>query len=105
MPNEDELVSQALRVPERQMEVRALLATGEPPSAEFLDAVVAALGVDAPLVHQSNSRNCENVRGGGASAATRISSPRTVRSGPSRSRGRHVSLVVEEGQQLAELYD
>jgi molybdopterin/thiamine biosynthesis adenylyltransferase len=50
VPNEDELVAQALRVPERQMEIRALLATGAPPSLELLDAVAAGLGVDAPLV-------------------------------------------------------
>jgi hypothetical protein len=33
--NEDELVAQALHVPERQMEIWALLATGAPPSPEF----------------------------------------------------------------------
>lgn len=51
VPNEDELVAQALRVPERQMEIRALLATGAPPPPELLDAVAAGLGVDPPLVH------------------------------------------------------
>jgi molybdopterin/thiamine biosynthesis adenylyltransferase len=61
VPNEDELVAQALRVPERQMEVRALLATGGWPSAEFLDAVAAALEVDPPLVHQFAERPIQSL--------------------------------------------
>lgn len=56
VPNEDELVTHALRVPERQMEVRTLLATGRPPSAEFLDAVAAGLGVDPMIVQQFAGR-------------------------------------------------
>jgi ThiF family len=56
VPNEDELVAQALRVPGRQMEIRALLAAGGPPSTDLLDAVAEGLGVDPPLVHRFAGR-------------------------------------------------
>jgi ThiF family/Prokaryotic E2 family C len=49
-PNDDELVAQALGIPERSREVRTLLATGAPPSSELLDSIAAGLGVPVESV-------------------------------------------------------
>jgi len=43
LPNEDELVAAALRVPELQMDVRTLLHSGAPVERAFLEAVAAAI--------------------------------------------------------------
>ena len=49
-PNEDELVAQALGVPERQQQVRDLLFHGTPVPADLLEAVAAALQVSSDSV-------------------------------------------------------
>jgi len=51
VPNEDELVSQALGVPERSREVRTLLATGGPTPTSLLNAIAEALGLSPESVH------------------------------------------------------
>ena len=43
--SEDELVAIAIRMPDRQLQVRQLLYTGEPVPPEFLTAMAVALGV------------------------------------------------------------
>jgi hypothetical protein len=60
-PNDDELVAQALGVPERFREIRTLLATGAPPPPELLDAVAQALGVLPELVHAYADRKIHDL--------------------------------------------
>lgn len=57
LPNEDELVTQALSVPDRQMEVRTLLYSGAPVPRAFLEAVANAIGhpIEALLPFEGRS--------------------------------------------------
>ena len=69
VPNEDELVAAALRVPERVREVRALLHSGAEPSAELLEAVSQRLGLapdslDAFAARPLRSLYVEGICGG-----------------------------------------
>ncbi|HEV2642433.1 MAG TPA: hypothetical protein VGT98_06990, partial [Candidatus Elarobacter sp.] len=56
LPNADELIANALGVPERVREIRTLLVTGAPPTLELLGAVAAALEVSFDTVEPYASR-------------------------------------------------
>ena len=49
-PNEDQIVAQALGVPERQQQVRLLLADGMPAPPDLLEAIAHALGIERNIV-------------------------------------------------------
>jgi len=53
--NEDQIVAQALGVPERQLQVRLLLADGAPAPVELLEAIAQALGIESEIVAAWNS--------------------------------------------------
>lgn len=49
--NEDEIIAEELRMPERLLEIRTMLHSGQPVGAAFIEAVAAAANVDpGPLV-------------------------------------------------------
>jgi molybdopterin/thiamine biosynthesis adenylyltransferase len=80
-PNEDELVAQALGIPERQQQVRDLLHHGAPVPPDLLEAVALALQVPSASLEPFAGRSIrelyvEGLCGGAVIGLERIDAPR-----------------------------
>lgn len=61
IPNEDQLVAEALGIADRLMEVRVLLHSGNPVERPLLDAVAAALGIEIERLLPFEGRPLKNL--------------------------------------------